>query len=101
MKEHIRRRTIDRTYANWYPGFLIYAAVIIWVLVMLQYMDIIYKTYTDFPSPSWLQYNEQLRMQAAMNHQLQWDQVHSPLWLQIMAPSRFGGGEHADSGNFV
>lgn len=106
LKERIKRRNIDRTYANWYPGFLIYAGMIVrhqpWqALSLLQYMDLIYKTYTDFPSPAWLQYDEQFRMRAAMNPMLRWDQVHSPLWLQIMNPTRVGGGERADSGHLV
>lgn len=75
LKEQIKRRMIDQTYPNWYPGFLIYVGFIVWyqpwqALSMLQYMDIIYKTYTDFPSPSWLQYDEQFCMQDAMNPML-------------------------------
>lgn len=57
--------------------------------------------YMDFPSPSWLQYNEQFRMRAAMNPALRWDQVHLPLWIQIIASSRQDIGEHADSGHMV
>lgn len=71
---------------------------------MLQYMDIIFKTYMGFLSPSWLQYDEQFHMHAAMNSMLWWDQVNSLLWLQITAPSCMegaGGGEHADIGNLV
>lgn len=68
-----------------------------WALSMLQYMDIIYKTYMDFPNPVWFQYDEQFHMNPA----LRWDQVYSPLWLQIMAPSRFEDGEHAESRHLV
>lgn len=88
LKEHIKHHNIDRTYANWYLGFLIYAGAVIchqlwWTLSLLQYLDLIYKTYIDFLRPAWIQYNEHFCMCAAMNHMLCWDQVHSLLWLQI------------------
>lgn len=76
LKERIKCRTIDRTYANWYLGFLIYAGVIVhyqpcWALKMHRYLDIIYKTFIDLPSPAWLQYDEQFRVQVTMNPRLQ------------------------------
>lgn len=36
-------------------------------------------------------------MWAAINPMLWWDQVHSPLWLQVMAPNQLGGGIRAAS----
>lgn len=55
-KEKIKRRTVDRTWANWLPGFLIFAGVVArsqpWrAAPLFQYLDIIYKGYTGFTGP--------------------------------------------------
>lgn len=77
LKEHIKWCTIDRTYTNWNPGFLIYAGLIVchqlWrALSMLQYMYIIYKTYTDFLNHAWLQYDEKFHMR---DFRFDWNRV--------------------------
>lgn len=56
MEKKDKQHTTERTYTNWYPGFLIYEGVIVhhqpWrALAMVQYLDIIYKAYTDFSHP--------------------------------------------------
>lgn len=56
-KEKLKKQKVDRTWANWLPGFFIYAGVISqaqpWHGASLwQYVDIIYKAYTGFTGPS-------------------------------------------------
>lgn len=36
-----------------------------------------------------------------MNPTLQWDQIHSQLWMQIMSPAQSMGGEHSGSDHVV
>ena len=52
-KEKYRKKKLERTWSNWLHGFLIYAGVIVkaqpWrVQALSQYLDIIYRAYTDF-----------------------------------------------------
>lgn len=101
-----RKQAVDRTWANWLPGFLIFAGVLarsqLWrAAPLFQYLDIIYKGYTGFVGPAWLQYDEEFRMQAAMNPAIPWDQVHPQLWLQVMSPARPTAGDRSHSGHLV
>lgn len=105
-KECLKRCTVDRNWVNWHPGFLIYAGVIVQyqsgrALSLLQYMDIIYKGYTDFTGPAWIQYNAAFHMRAAMNPALCWDQIHPYLWMQIMSPAQPSRGKLSDSGHTI
>lgn len=105
-KEKIKKRTVDRTWANWLPGFLIFAGILArsqpWrAAPLFQYLYIIYKGYTGFSGPAWLQYDEEFRMRAAMNPALSWDQVHPQLWLQVMSPAWPTAGDRSHSGHLV
>lgn len=51
--------------------------------------------------PSWVWYNEEFRMRAALNPALRWDQINPPLWLQVMTVSRPRFGNRLDSGHVV
>ena len=62
-KERHWRKKPERTWANWLPGYLIYCGVIVKVqswraLLLVQYLDIIYRLYVDFPGYSWLLYDQ-------------------------------------------
>ncbi|XP_054843457.1 uncharacterized protein LOC129335043 [Eublepharis macularius] len=86
-KEKLKRRKVDRNWHNWLPGMFIYAGVIAraqpWrAAPLFQYMDIIYKGYTEFSGTAWMQYDEEFRMRAALNPAMQWDRIHQQLWLQ-------------------
>lgn len=72
-----------------------------WATSLWQYIDIVYKVYTGFSGPAWLQYNKEFHMRAAINPALQWDQVHQQLWLQVMKLARPDAGECSDSGHLV
>ena len=90
----MRRHKLDRCWANWLPGFFIYAATVIRVqpertLSLIQYMDITYMAYVDFPGYAWLLYNQGFRMRAALHPSMRWDVPHDALWLCLMTPSRF------------
>lgn len=59
-KERLKWHRVDSNWANWHPGFLIYAGVIVcfhpWrALSMLQYMDIIYKGFPLFSGSVWME----------------------------------------------
>lgn len=52
----------DRTSASWVPRFWVYVGMISqsqsgWV-PLFQHFDIIYKWYTKFTGPAWLQYDK-------------------------------------------
>lgn len=71
-KEKLRKRRVDRTWANWLPDFFIYACILTraqpWCAASLwKYIDIVYKGYMGFLGPAWLQYDEEFRMRAAIN----------------------------------
>ena len=66
-KEKRRCKKPDQTWANWLPGFIIYAGIIVktqpWrAYSLLEYFDIIYRGYTDFSRQAWLLYNQAFRM---------------------------------------
>lgn len=105
-KEKLKKWKVDRNWASWLPGFFIYAGVIshaqLWrASALWQYADIIYKAYTGFSGPSWVNYDEEFRMRAALNPALWWDQIHPQLWLQVMTAARPSVGERSDSGHLV
>lgn len=72
-----------------------------WVEALLQYMDIIYRSYMLFSGPAWMEYDEVFRMRTAMNPVLQWDQIHLQLWMQLMYPARPINRDKPDSGHLV
>lgn len=85
---------------------MVYAGIIAQVQLwrggtLFQYLDIIMKAYSCYLGRSWLLYDEGLRMWAATNPDLSWDQVHSALWLQIMSGNHIATGKHSHSGHMV
>ncbi|XP_054845591.1 uncharacterized protein LOC129336489 [Eublepharis macularius] len=105
-KERLKRRKIDRTWANWLPGMLIYAGVIARAqpqraAPLFQYIDIVYRAHTEFVGAAWMQYDEEFRMRAAVDPTLPWDRIHQQLWLQLMAPAKPNLGDRSDSGHLV
>ncbi|KAL8211799.1 UNVERIFIED_CONTAM: hypothetical protein K2H54_017458 [Gekko kuhli] len=90
-KECLKRHSVNRIYANWYPGFSIYAGEIVraqpWrASPLLQYMDIIYKGHSDFAGSAWMEYDKAFCTEAAMYPALRRDQIHLHLWMQTMSP---------------
>ncbi|XP_054852798.1 uncharacterized protein LOC129341561 isoform X2 [Eublepharis macularius] len=105
-KERMKRRKVDRSWSNWLPGMLIYAGVLARAqphraAPLFQYIDIIYRGYTDFVGAAWMQYDEEFRMRAASDPTLPWDRIHQQLWLQLMAPAKPNLGDRADSGHLL
>lgn len=81
-KEILKQRKVDRVWENWLAGYLIYAEIIAranpWKgATLLQYLDIIYKAYSYFTRPCWLQYGEEFhKRRADFNPSWHWDQVY-------------------------
>lgn len=101
-KEKLKKRKVDRIWANWLSRFFIYAVLISqaqpWHAASLwQYVDILCKAYTSFSGPSWVCYSEEFGMRVALNPALRWDQIHPQLWLQVMT-ARPSFRDHSDSG---
>ena len=70
------------------------------VQALFQYLDFIYRAYTDFAGQVWLQYDQVFHMQSAIYPNMHWDRPQSGLWLQHMTPARPNIGDRFDSGHF-
>ena len=105
-KERHRKKKLDRTWANWLPGVLIYAGVVVkaqpWQAQSLfQYLDLIYWAYVDFVGQAWLNYDDLFHMQSAIHPNLRWDEPLLGLWLQSMMPARPNLGDRFDSRHLI
>ena len=102
-KERRRRKKPARTWENWHPGFVIYAAVMVQAqperaAALFHYWDIIYRAYNDFGGQAWIEYDESFRRMAAEQPELRWDEPLPRLWLQVMAPY---AGDRTDTGHLL
>lgn len=112
-KERYLCKKPEHSWANWLPGYTIYMGtptiymgVIIaaqpWhALSLIQYQDLIYRAYVDFPGHTWLSYNGNFCKCADQEPELQWDEPLASLWLQIMMPARTAVGDRFDSGHLI
>ena len=58
-RKKMRQCKPNRCWVNWLPGLFIYAGTVVRAqperaLSLIQYMDIIYRAYVDFPGHAWL-----------------------------------------------
>lgn len=65
--------------------------------MMIKYMDLIYRTYMNFPEYVWLLYNERF----GSHPELHWDQRPHELWLHIMMPFHPNLGDCFGSSHMV
>lgn len=71
-KEILKKRKLEKTWANWLPGYLIYAGGLAMgypghCTPFLQYLDVVYKAFTCFTGMAWMHDDEQFRMRAKPN----------------------------------
>lgn len=71
IEENVRleNRKVNRTLANWFSGlFKCHSTSSASTeMLLIQYTDIIYRGYRDLIRSTWLQYNKEFRMIAAIN----------------------------------
>ena len=65
----------ERCWASWLPGILIYTGTIVKAypsraFALIQYIDIIYRAYIDFPGHVWLLYDQGFCMTAAIHPEM-------------------------------
>lgn len=87
-KEVLKRRPVDRTWSNWLTGFLIYMGVTanantLRAAALIQYLDIIFKAYSYYAGPYWLQYDDEFCMMVTIHSEWRWDLVQHSIWVQI------------------
>lgn len=92
-KEILKKCEVDRSWANWLSGYLIYAGVLAkgfpgHCVPLLQNLDVVCKAYPCFTGMAWMLYDEQFRMRAALNSALCWDEVCLALWLKVLPFAR-------------
>ena len=59
------------------------------------------QAYVDLPGHTWLLYDENVHMRAAIHPNLRWDEPHSGLWLQTMTLAHPAQGNGFDSGHLI
>ena len=79
------------SFVMWMQAWNLYLSVILShnpakVLEMIPYQRLICSATTLLPAQNWLQYDAKFRTLAAANPLLRWDQRHSDLWLECLAP---------------
>ena len=105
-QERIRKKKVERTWANWLAGFLIFIGVVLQkhpdkAPVLIKYLDLIFRCYSEYLGPAWLSYDEAFRLKAAFNPGLKWDVMEPELWFRFMTPARPVVGDRADSGHIL
>lgn len=63
IRKNFKWKNVDRTWANWLPGILIYIGSLAWhhpirTAPLFQSINIIYEVYRDFTGSTWLQYDD-------------------------------------------
>ena len=96
----------DRCWANCLPVFFIYVGTVVFAylqraLALIQYMDLIYKAYVDFPGHVCLLYDEGFCMWVVLHPNMHCEVPHDALWLRLMTPSSPVLGDRFDNGHLV
>ncbi|KAL8221088.1 UNVERIFIED_CONTAM: hypothetical protein K2H54_058770 [Gekko kuhli] len=104
--EKIKRMQIDKNFDNWLSAYTVYMGVVLQAYSdrgarLVEYLNLIHRTYKAYAGAGWLQYDEFFHSQAALDPSLPLDRDHEQLSSRCFGSTGVVAGRYADSGHMV